>query len=359
MADTKNAQYQRIILLNRLVSMSVTRARDHQPPLHGAKELLEIIDARRKKGHAIEFENSVDDDDEIVRAKNGKGSNWLRLRQIKFSEANDFRYATLLMEYVDQRERSFPVVHITKFEGREISGEEEERGAIAAHVVIRMPTTDYDDGSYRCAVEVMPSIPRRDIEGFLSRQVRRYADSIELSFSVDVPGKGKKRKSVTKTFRYHPKFALVADIGRKLSELTAGGRVLSHMIFVKRQEKQSIGKRTSVAHDEFYADVELRVSAKQAPSDPEEQKGWLHRVTEWYREMDYEPRVYYRNISGGVLSGEVSHAEAGAADLVMCPRETITLDKQPSRWRATINAEIEKKMKLLLDNDALWQRGQH
>jgi hypothetical protein len=37
------------------------------------------------------------------------------------------------------------------------------------------------------------------------------------------------------------------------------------MTFTKRSEKQSIGKPTSVAHKDLYADVELKVSAKQGP----------------------------------------------------------------------------------------------
>jgi hypothetical protein len=164
--------------------------------MHGAFDLLEIIEKRRAAKVAIEYLGALDDDDEKKRANNGMGHNWLRLRHMRLEEKGDYRYATMLFEFVDQGVWSFPVVHTTNFTGREIAGEEDERGATAAHVVMRMPIKAYDDGTYRCAIESMPSIARKDVDGFLSRQIRRYADSVELAFEVDLPPKGK-RKNVS------------------------------------------------------------------------------------------------------------------------------------------------------------------
>jgi hypothetical protein len=346
-----DADFQRIILLNRLVSTTVSRApEEHKSPIHGGWELLHLIDKRRAKKWAIEYINSLDDDDEDARAKKGQGHNFLRLRHCRFEEIHGFRYAILLFEFVDQGVTSFPVVHTSTFTGREIAGDDEERGATAAHVVIRMPGAQgYDDGNYRCAFEAVPPITRRDIETFLSRQIRRADD---WTFSVDIPGK---RKTLTKVYSYHPKFNLFGDIGRRLSGI-GDGRILNYMLFTKRSEKQAVGKATAVLHKDVYADVDLRISAKQGPQDPEEQRGWVEALRQTYKERGFESRLYYRHVNGGTLSGEVHQAVDGAADIMMCPKEIISLNKKPKRWTATINSEIAERMMALLDNDELWER---
>lgn len=266
MAET---EFQRIVLLNRLVTRSMTRAPEpNKAPAHGALDLLKLIEKRREKKIAIEFLGGDDDDDEIVRAKNGEGCNFFRLRQCRFEEHGSHMYAILLMEFVDQNVKSFPVVNTKDFSGREISGDDEKRGATAAHVVVRMPMpgTGFDDGNYRCALETVSPITRRDVEGFLSRQTRRAED---WTFSVDTVDKA--GKNLTKAYRYHPKFNLFADIGRKMSTFT-DGRVLNYILFTKRAEKQSIAKPTAAIHKDVYADVELKISAKQGPATQKSSK---------------------------------------------------------------------------------------
>ena len=147
-----------------------------------------------------------------------------------------------------------------------------ERGATSAHVVARLPSAGaYDDGSYRCVVEYAPPITRAMIERFLSRQLRRVAHAEDWSFSILVPGKKGTQKE--KKYKYHPKVQLLSDFGRKLN--ANKGKTLTHVVFTKRQEKQSAGKETDVEHQDFVADVEFRVSAKQAPEDPEEKQGFF------------------------------------------------------------------------------------
>jgi hypothetical protein len=346
------AEFQRIVLLNRLITRSVTRAPEpNKAPAHGALDLLKIIEKRREKKLAIEFLGALDDDDEMVRAKNGAGFNFLRLRQCRFEECGTNMYAILLMEFVDQSVRSFPVVNTKDFSGREISGDDEERGATAAHVVVRMPLpgTGFDDGSYRCALETVSPITRRDVEGFLSRQTRRADD---WTFSVDTIDKAGKK--ITRSYQYHPKFNLFADIGRKMNTLT-DGRVLNYMLFTKRAEKQSIAKPTAAIHNDVYADVELKISARQGPDDTKEQQTWTESLRQAYKARGFDSRLYYRHINGGVLSGEIHQAVDGAADIMMCPKEIITLKKNPKRWTSTINAEIATGMIALLDRGELWE----
>lgn len=345
------SDFQRIVLLNRLVSRSLSRApEEHKPPIHGALELLQLIDKRRAKKWAIEYINALDDDDEQVRAQNGVGHNFLRLRHCRFEEKNGFRYAILLFEFIDQGVTSFPVVHTATFTGREIAGEDEERGATAAHFVIRMPGKDgYDDGSYRCALETVSPITRRDIESFLSRQIRRVGG---WTFSVDIPGK---KKTTTKVYSYHPRFNLFADIGRRLAGI-GDDRILNYVLFTKRSEKQAVGKATAVIHKDVYADVDLRISARQGPQEPEEQGKWVDALRQAYKERGFESRLYYRHINGGTLSGEVHQAVDGAADIMMCPKEIISLTKKPKRWTSTINSEVAESIITLLDNDDLWER---
>lgn len=126
-----SGDHQRIILLNRLVSRSSTRApQEHSPPTHGASELLEILEKRRVAKQAIEFFGADDNEDDSIRITNGAGHDFLRLRRLKFDKDGSRSYATLLLEFVDQGARSFPVDTKT-YSGREISGDADERRATA------------------------------------------------------------------------------------------------------------------------------------------------------------------------------------------------------------------------------------
>ncbi len=349
---------QRFVLLNRLVSRSSTRARqEHHLPTHGAEELLRLVEARLQAGLAVEFLNCVDHRDETVRIANGQGHDFIRMRQIAFSEGERARYATLLIEHVDSRVRSFPVVHTVTYRGRELAGDDEERGASASHLVVRLPLSGaYDDGAYRCAIEAVPGgVTRGLIETSLCRQLRRHCTAEGWTFSATTYDRRKKPK--TQEYKYHPKLELHADVGRKLGEIVAGGRTLTHMLFTKRSEKQSIGEPTSVKHQDFLADIEIKVSAKQAPADPEEKAGWLASIRQTYEERGFETKLYYRYAQGGLLAGSLHHDVAGATDLLICPKEIIFLTEQPKRWRDTICPEISAQMMALVDRETLWERA--
>jgi hypothetical protein len=347
----------RVILLNRLVSTSTSRApQEHHPPTVAGSELIQILDHRREGNLAIEFLGATDDDDEKKRLANGKGHSFIRLSRLKVKDAEDFTYATLLIEYVDETVRSLPVVHTETYEGREIAGDPSEYGSSTTHVVVRLPKGGYDDGSYRCAIESGTSITRNMIETFLSRQLRRHAKANAFTFSVVVQGK-RKKKPESKSYRYYPRLDLIADVGRGINLPGGQGSVLSHMIFTKRSEKTNIHGGTDVLHKEVIADVDIRVTAKQGPEDPEERKGWLAGVRSYFEGRGYESRLYYRHLGGSVVSGEVHHAVAGAADIFMCPKDIIELDDRPKRWQREINDEIAQKMTELVDKDALWERS--
>ncbi len=151
---------QRFVLLNRLVSQSSTRApEEHKPPTIPGDELFGVIEKRRKEGWAIEFlglpETEIEaEKGETARIASGKGYDFLFLRQITTEERPPWNFVTMLLEYVDASKSSFSVVHTENLTGREISGAEEERGSRSAHVVVRLPIKQYDDGAYRCAIEV-------------------------------------------------------------------------------------------------------------------------------------------------------------------------------------------------------------
>jgi len=351
---------QRFVLLNRLVSRSATRApEEHKPPMIPGAQLLEAIERRRSSGSAIEFLGLVETERDAekgdkARIRSGKGHDFILLRQMKFEERSPWKFATLLLEFVDESRRSFSVVHTQNLTGREIAGADEERGSRSTHMVVRLPIKQYDDGSYRCAIEVAHSIPRNAIEHFLCRQLRRQAAQDGLTFGVKLAGK--KGKSVEREYRYNPKLELFADIGRKIDFALSGGRELAHMTFTKRSEKQSIGKPTTVAHQDLYADVELKVSAKQGPEGPAERIAWLSAVRSAYEMRGYETRMYYRHLNGGILSGQVHHALAGATDLVMCQKELISLKREPKEWYPKIDNEINEQMITLLSTDDLWER---
>ena len=364
MAEEVNYANQRIVLLNTMIARSTTRARDHHAPTVGALECLDILEQRRKKKWAVEFfgldekaigdENTSPADFEAVRIKKGEGLDCVRLRHLRIEKAKKHTYATLLVETIDVNAKSFPVVHVETFNGREISGESKERGATTAHLVVRIPAEgDYDDGAYRCAIESVHPITRTEIETLLCRQLRRHADAIDLRFTVQVQDKAGKPEQ--KHYRYNPRLDLNADVGRGIT-IAQEDRTLSHMVFIKRSEKEVIGKGTAVDHEEFLADVEIRIAASQAPKPEEQKRTWLQKVQDWYRKQGYEVRLYFRHANGGVIGGDVHKAIAGAADLIMCHREPITLSKPPKRWVSQINDEIESALRGLVDRDELWVR---
>jgi hypothetical protein len=321
--------YQRIVLLNSLVSRSASHAPpEHHAPVHAAEELLGIIEKRRQKKWATEYLGAEQDDEsEDDRVSRGVGHNFVRLRHLRTEQHGSYPFVVMLFEYVDQSLRSFPVVHTVNFTGREIAGEAEERGAAAAHVVVRLPAAGaYDDRRYRCAIEAVHSVTRSHIERFLSRQLRRHAIAEDWRFSVVVPPKGRQKRATERDYRYNPKLELFADIGRKLEHASSEGKVLTHMTFTKRGEKQSIGRPTEVKHKEIYADVEYKVIASQGPAEPVARTGWINEIRENYKSLGFSEKLYYRHIKGVVLSGDVHQSLASAADLLMCQKELIAFN---------------------------------
>lgn len=349
-------EHQRIVLLNRMVSKSTTKAsQENHPPIHGARELLDVLDARRKLGMAIEHLGLTDL--ELEDPEKRATADKVRLKEFAMADSIGATYVNMLIEFVDQTVTGMTVVHLDTFNGRELIGEQQERGAFTAHVVVKLPAVgDKDDASYRCVIEGGTSVTRRDIETLLCRQLRREARQGEWVF----PGLKKKspKGQAEKDYRYTPRLELLADIGRKVSPLTAGGRPLAYMLFTKRAERQTIGKETSIVDREFNADVEYKVSASQGPDDPAEKATWLSGIRSAYAARGYTTRMFYRQVNGGVMAGQLLKAIDGAADLFMCPREVIQLASAPKSWVPHIRQDVVEQMRILLDKDALWERGQ-
>jgi hypothetical protein len=205
--------------------------------------------------------------------------------------------------------------------------------------VVRLPIEQYDDGSYRCAIEVARSITRHQKENINCRQLRRQAVAEDMRYMVRVRGK---KKVEEKDYRYNPRLELFADIGRNINFALSGGRELAHMTFTKRATKQSIGKQTEVDHKDVVADVELKISAKQGPDEPQERFKWLAAIRQYYEHEGF---------------GQVHHALAGATDLVMCQKELISLTKEPREWHPKIDKEINDQMIEFLTTDELWERS--
>jgi len=348
----------RIVLLNTLVSRSTTRAKAHAPPTIPALDLFRLLERRRTKRVAIEFYRADDDVDDAERIVLGRGHDFIRLRHLRIEEDGaEFCDVILLIEFVDWSRRSFPVVDTNTYDGREIEGEESERGGTTAHVVARLPKEGrLDLGSYRCAIEVVHPISRADIQYLLCRQLRRHSKAEEWAFPVTVVDR-KSGRETTKEYRYTPLLEFMSDVGRRLNVATEE-RELSLMVFTKRHERHSTAQPSAIVHEDFLADVEYRVGANQAPADPEEKKSWLEGIKSDFELRGFKTRLFYKHPNGAVISGEVHQAVAGAADLLMCPREHISLARLPKTWVSTINSEVVTKMRALLDRDELWEHSQ-
>lgn len=173
---------QRIVLLNHLVSRSTSRAPETvRPPKMAALPFFQLLHKRWKSGHAIEFDRleESNDMDELTRITKGRSHNALRLRRMRLEDPTTTQegYVSMLFELLDQQRKSFPVVHIESFKGRELAAEKDETGGLSAHVMARLPQTGaFDDGVYRCVVESVPTITRSRIESFMTRQIKREGE---------------------------------------------------------------------------------------------------------------------------------------------------------------------------------------
>jgi len=355
-------EFQRFVILNRLVSRSVSRApQAFPPPLVEGEEAFKMLQERQQGGVAIEFHGLEElgreaDETDGARIKRGTGKNFVWLREMRIADKGAHRYVTMLLEFVDQTKTSFSVVDTSSLKGRDITGAKNERGGVSCHVMARLPVKQHDDGIYRCAIEAAHHINRGMIEAFIARQLRRWSNQNELNYEVQSPDK--KGRANVKVYRYHPKLELHADVGRSLAFAGTGGKELAQMTFSKRSEKQSIGGKHHIKQQELIADVELRVNAKQGPEDPQERATWLAGIRSHFESIGYQTKLTYRHLaSGGILSGNVHKALAGAADLVMCPKELMSLKHGLRDWYAEIDDEIEEQMATFLDKDQLWERG--
>lgn len=351
--------HERVVFLNHLVSRSKARTsdRDQAPTLPGF-DLLRVLQNRFADKTAIEFIGSDNDKDDSVRIKLGKGHDFIRIKDIKFTKTTSHRYVYILFEYGDQRIKTLPLVHTESFAGREMEGEIEEVGASCTHVAIRLPSeTDYDVGRYRCAIEyVNGGVSRKLIETFFRRQLRRYADVEDLTFDIFKPNK--KGKPTKFEYKFHPSLELMADVGRKLGAFAGSKKILTQILFTKRSERRSAGKPTDVVMSDYTADVEVKISALQGPEDQAEKRSWVSRIRAEYEAQGYLTHLSYRYAGGTTLKGKASAEVAGAADLLMCPKEIIYLDESPKRWREAFCPAILTRLRELVDRDNLWERAQ-
>ncbi|GGF56895.1 hypothetical protein GCM10007301_15760 [Azorhizobium oxalatiphilum] len=351
--DVTRPTYERAILLNRLVSRSVCRARaEIKVPTHSAEELIAILNARRIDGRAVEFIDAIDENDEDKRLLHMATHDCLRLTDIQHLNDGPARYVFMLLEYIDASAREFPVFDVSTHSGRELKGNESERGVGSVHLAIRLPNEGaYDDGAYRCCLEVSPRFSRAVIERFLCKQLRRSCGHFEYTVETSKLG----RRPKPKNYKYWPRLELMADISTSISARSQGLK-LSQMVFTKRNEKQQAAAATDITHDDLLADVEIRISAKQAPDDPEERGRWIEKVRDWYQTRGYSSKLFYRAPAGAKgLAGKVRHDEAAAADFLLCPREHIVIEGDPKPWHSAGDQNMMDALRKLLDRDELWE----
>lgn len=349
---------QRIVLLNHLRSRSVTRAKEQAPSHAGAELLTEIVARALETKWAIEFEGLAEDKDtfksEDERIVAGLTLPALRLRtgSVQAPSKTKEGYFSLLFEHLDPSRRSFQVVNLDSFEGREIEARKREAGSTSAHVVIRVPKLGgYDDHMYRCVIESASPITRSRIEWFLCRQIRRLAP--EWAFPVTYM---KKDKPKTKTYQYTPKLELLADVSRKLGAGSTAGQKLSHLVFTVREEKQSVGQKTLIKHKDFLADVTHRISASQGPASEADRLTWAGQLQAYYESLGFKGRVYFRSAQGDLIGGSVQHHQLdGAQDLLLCPRDYIAKPDNHKPWSDGLDSQTVDDMIALIEKDKLWE----
>jgi hypothetical protein len=344
--------FDRYVFLNYIFSRSKTRApREFSPPLHGARELFSMLTALYAKGGAIVYLDAEDDDDPAIAQINRDQSSAIRIRHLQMYETQTNDYVCFLAEHIDNMARSFPVVNRRSFVGRDLEAEAEERGATTAHVVVRLPKEGaFDAGSYRTVIEVVQGVTRRHIDVLLNRQLRQLTE--DWSFPVSFPERKGARSR--KDYKYRPKLELNADIGRSV---TGGPRnsVLSHMVFTKRSERLNTGQEAEVDYIDVIADIEYKIAANQGPENADERQTWLTRIRQRYESIGFSSKLYFRHAAGFILPAGIRHDEATAADMLLCPREIVTIEDEDRRWRAALSEPTLQAMFAIVDRDELWR----
>ncbi|MBW4096288.1 MAG: hypothetical protein HIU81_13455 [Acidobacteria bacterium] len=315
---------QRIVLLNWLISRSTTHAREHAAPTISGQSLLDILAGRLVTKQATEQMRS----EEGAGGSEGEPTHSImRLSDVHIETTERHRYVALLVKYLDISIREFSVEDMVDFTGREISGLESERGVTAVHLMTRLPRDEsqLDLGRYRCVVDYSAPLTRKRIEYFLCRQLRRQAEAEEWKFSANVK-RSKRGKVITKEFKYVPRLELHMDVSRGLNiPLSTGTPELSSMKFTKRSERQSIGKKADVKHEEVLANIQIVIHANQGPSEAQEKRNWVSLIRNHYTGLGYDTKLYYRHVNGSVIGGDIHQAIDGATDLLLCPREFLSL----------------------------------
>ena len=346
--------FERHVFLNYMFARSKTMApREHTPPMHGARELFHLLGQRFANGNAIVFLSAEESEDPDETKASQEKSSAVRFRRFGWYENDHHNYLALLVEHIDHLEKTFPVVHRQSFVGRDLQADAEERGSATAHVVVRIPKQgDYDVGEYRTAIEVVHGTSRRIIETLINRLLREM--SADWTFSVEM--KDPRGRRIQKIYKYRPRLELNADIGRSL---LGGPRnsTLTHMVFTKRSEKLNTGQETEVEQIDVIGDIEYNISASQAPEDAEERKGWLTKVREKYESLGFKSKLYFRHNAGFTLRAGVRHDESSAADMLLCPKEIVSIDDIERRWRDDMSVATLKALFALLDRDDLWRSG--
>lgn len=349
--------YLRTVLLNHLLSQSTSQAPDeHTPPTHGFEELFEYVKSRTDKGVAIEFLTDADSDDldDAGRIDLGKKNklDFVRLKFAGLMTHESRRYAVLLIHHVDQKNRSFPVVNLDTYEGREITAAENERGVSSAHVVVSLPVdNEVDDASYRCVVEFTPGITRRSVEFLINRQIRRAAS---WEFSVEQVGR-RGTPVKPKIYKYKPKIRLASDI---YQNLLTGDKIglFSSAVFTKRSTKENTAKEIDLLQEDIVADIQLRISGNQAPTDPTKRKSWLKELVNFYDGLGYKSKLYYRHLNGSKYRGTHSTEADGAADRLLCNTASYELTTERPKWDNTVHQPAVDELVKILRRDELWQR---
>ncbi len=347
--------FKRYVLLNHMVSRSVSRARTGaSPPTFGASTLLDLLEKRRLKGWAVEHPRGKPQENDVNRLQINEGLDAIRLSDALFDDDGAFAYVSLLVEHVKASATAFPVVHQGTFAGRELSGAEKERGAAAAHLVVRIPMAGaYDDGKCRCVIEAVPGVSRRLITYLLCRQLRRISDAEDWSYKDVRTARGKKPKEVN--IKFTPRLELFADVGRKLGDASAPARALRSMAFTKRSERLSVGQPTDIEHMDFDADVLVTVKADQGPLDQVARLTWAGRIRKLYEDRGYSTRLMFRDAGGDIEQGTVQAAMDEASDLLMCSRDLVTYASMPKVWEPKLNADVVRSLKAVSNRDEIWQ----
>ncbi len=312
-------------------------------------EILEILEDQYRANRASIFlseggrvldPNNEDDRVDI------DDKNQIYIADMQRSE--DGNYFTILINRGDPQRVNPALIDTDSRDVVIVEPNESEVPGASAHLVIGINSLS-SSNSYRAIFERMPSVSSTYADLLLKHILARYASKSD-HYLYDQPVK-KGKKTIIEKRRYIPRLNIEKNPSDNLkADLEKG--VLSSITLIRQQSKFSgIDTEGLVQRMEDYVEIKTKPVSRETILD------FIPRISRRAIDEGYtEIKFNIRDLPGGAsVSPRFSLDVADAAETLYVRSQRMTgFSRFLEGCYATIDSEIEEKMKGIIDNDVMW-----